>query len=147
MDKFEKLVIGFSVAMMTVFVFFILMAAGTKDISVADCLPYDARYLEPGVVELNDSTYQIKYVASMWQYEPNEVAIPVGSEVDMYLTSKDVVHGFQIHEKNINLMAVYGSVTKATTRFTEPGVYKIICHEYCGTGHQMMAAEIIVYED
>jgi cytochrome c oxidase subunit II len=147
MDKFEKLVIGFSVAMMTVFVFFILLAAGTKDISVADCLPYDARYLEPGVVELNDSTFQIKYVASMWQFEPNEVAIPVGSEVDMYLTSKDVVHGFQIHEKNINLMAVYGSVTKATTRFTEPGVYKIICHEYCGTGHQMMAAEIIVYED
>jgi cytochrome c oxidase subunit 2 len=147
MDKFEKLVIGFSLAMMAVFVFFILLAAGTKDISVADCLPYDARYLEPGVIELNDSTFQIKYVASMWQFEPNEVAIPVGSEVDMYLTSKDVVHGFQIHEKNINLMAVYGSVTKATTRFTEPGVYKIICHEYCGTGHQMMAAEIVVYED
>lgn len=147
MDKYEKLVIGFALGMMAVFVFFVLLAARNSDISVADCLPYDAKYLEPGVNELNDSTFQIMYVASMWQFEPYEVYVPVGAEVDMYLTSKDVVHGFQIHEKNINLMAVYGSVTKATTTFKEPGVYKIICHEYCGTGHQMMAAEIIVYEE
>ena len=147
MDKFEKLVIGFALGMMAVFVFFVLLAARNQDISVADCLPYEARYLEPGVNELNDSTFQIIYVAGMWQFEPYEVYLPVGAEVDMYLTSKDVVHGFHIYEKNINLMAVYGSVTKATTRFTEPGVYKIVCHEYCGTGHQMMAAEIIVYEE
>ncbi len=147
MDKFEKLVIGVSLVLMGMFVFFVLMAGQTKDITVADCLPYDSKYLEPGVVELNDSTYQVMYVASMWQFEPHEVAVPVGSEVDFYLTSKDVVHGFHIYEKNVNLMAIYGAVTKSTTKFTEPGIYTIVCHEYCGVGHQMMRAEIIVYEE
>ena len=95
-------------------------------------------------MKLDDKTYQVYAVAQMWQFQPSEVYIPVGSEVDFYVTSKDVVHGFNIHQKNINLMAVYGNINKTTVKFDKPGVYKITCHEYCGAGHQTMQAEVIV---
>ena len=72
------------------------------------------------------------------------IYIPVGSEVDFYLSSKDVVHGFNIAEKNINMMAIYGNINKTTVTFDEPGVYEIVCHEYCGVGHQNMKAQVIV---
>jgi cytochrome c oxidase subunit 2 len=96
------------------------------------------------VNKLDDKTYQVFAVAQMWSFQPAEIYIPVGSEVDFYLTSKDVVHGFNIAEKNVNMMAVYGGVTKSTVKFEKPGIYNITCHEYCGTGHQNMQAQVIV---
>ena len=80
----------------------------------------------------------------MWQFEPAEINVTTGSEVDFYLTSKDVVHGFNIAPKNVNMMAVYGAINKTTVKFNEPGVYDIVCHEYCGVGHQNMRAQVIV---
>jgi len=49
-----------------------------------------------------------------------------------------VVHGFHIERKAVNLMAVPGAVNKVTVKFTDAGVYRIVCHEYCGVGHQNM---------
>ncbi len=80
----------------------------------------------------------------MWQFEPSDIKVPAGSEVDIYLSSKDVVHGFNIAEKNVNMMAVYGSINKTTVKFDKPGVYTITCHEYCGAGHQFMEGRIVV---
>jgi cytochrome c oxidase subunit 2 len=96
------------------------------------------------VEKLDDKTYQVFAVAGMWQFEPSEVYIPVGTEVDFYLTSKDVVHGFNIAKKNINMTAVFGTINKTTVKFDKPGVYDIVCHEYCGIGHQNMHAQVIV---
>jgi len=44
----------------------------------------------------------------------------------------------------VNMMAVYGGVNKTTVKFDKPGVYPIVCHEYCGSGHQHMKADVIV---
>jgi cytochrome c oxidase subunit 2 len=96
------------------------------------------------VVKLDNKTYQVYSVASMWQFQPSEIYIPKGSEVDFFLTSKDVVHGFNIAEKNVNMMAVYGNINKTTVKFDKPGIYYITCHEYCGVGHQNMQAQVIV---
>ena len=143
-DKAEKRVIGISLALMGLFVFSLLYAKGKYKSDVPECLPYDKAYTEPKVIKLDENTYQVFSVASMWQFHPSEIYIPVGSEVDFYLTSKDVVHGFNISEKNVNMMAVYGAITKTTVKFDKPGVYDIICHEYCGVGHQNMRAQVIV---
>ncbi|WP_281004375.1 hypothetical protein [Marinithermus hydrothermalis] len=37
-------------------------------------------------------------------------------------------------------------MAKVSTRFDRPGVYRIICTEYCGIGHQNMLGKIIVEE-
>lgn len=143
-DKAEKHVIMITGILLGIFVFSILYAQAKYKSDVPECLPFDKAYTEPKVNKIDDKTYQVFAVAQMWSFQPSEIYIPVGSEVDFFLSSKDVVHGFNITEKNVNMMAVYGSINKTTVRFDEPGVYEIICHEYCGTGHQNMKAQVIV---
>ena len=143
-DKIEKRIIFASLALMGLFVFSLLYAKSKYHSDVPECLPYDKAYTTTKVNQLDDKTYQVFAVASMWQFEPAEINVTTGSEVDFYLTSKDVVHGFNIAPKNVNMMAVYGAINKTTVKFKEPGVYDIVCHEYCGVGHQNMRAQVIV---
>ena len=144
LDKTEKKVIITTMTLMGLFVFSLLYAKNKYGSDVPECLPYDKAYSEPKVVKLDSNTYQVFSVAQMWQFQPSEIYIPVGSEVDFLLTSKDVVHGFNISQKNVNMMAVYGAINKTTVKFDKPGVYDIVCHEYCGVGHQNMRAQVIV---
>lgn len=142
-DSSEKKVMMITFAVLALFVFSILYGR-SKYNDAPECIPFDKAYTEPKVVQLDDKTFQVFAVASMWSFQPSQIYIPVGSEVDFYLSSKDVLHGFNIAEKNVNLMAVYGNINKSTVKFDKPGVYKITCHEYCGVGHQNMQAEVIV---
>jgi len=144
MDKVERGIIISSLILVSLFVFSLLYAKNRYKADVPECLPYDKAYTEPKVNKLDEKTYQVFAVAAMWQFQPSEIYIPVGSDVDFYLTSKDVVHGFNIAQKNVNMMAVYGAINKTTVKFDKPGVYEIVCHEYCGVGHQNMAAQVIV---
>jgi len=143
-DKSEKRVVGITLLVIGLFVFSLLYAKGKYKSDVPECLPYDKAYSEPKINKLDEKTYQVFSVASMWQFQPAEIYIPVGSEVDFYLTSKDVTHGFNISEKNVNMMAVYGAINKTTVKFDKPGDYDIESHEYCGVGHQNMRAQVIV---
>ncbi|GAA4312488.1 hypothetical protein [Compostibacter hankyongensis] len=143
-DKFETKVLVLTGIAIMVFIFCILYAMGHRKSDVPECVPFDKSYTRPRINKIDDSTYQVFSVARMWAFEPAEIYIPAGSRVDFYVTSLDVVHGFYIAEKDVNMMAEYGSITKTTVRFEQPGVYKITCHEYCGTGHQAMQAEVIV---
>lgn len=142
-EKTEKKVILITGLVLSLLIFSILYARG-KNNDLPECIPYDKTYTIPKVVKLDDKTYQVFVVAKMWQFEPSQIYIPVGSEVEFFLTSNDVVHGFNIYDKNVNLMAVYGNINKTSVKFDKPGVYKITCHEYCGVGHQSMQAEVIV---
>ena len=144
LDKYEKGVLITIGATVALFIFSILYAKGRYNSDVPECLPFDKAYTEPKVNKLDSNTYQVFAVAQMWQFQPAEIYIPVGSVVDFFLTSKDVVHGFNIAQKNANMMAVYGNINKTTVKFEKPGVYDITCHEYCGIGHQNMQARVIV---
>lgn len=144
MDKYElRAILGAGIVLM-LFLAAVLIASDNKTTDLPDCLPPGQAYSEGKIVQLDDSLYQVYMIAQMWSFEPSEIRVPVGAEVDFYLTSKDVVHGFHISEVNANMMAVYGGFGKTTVKFNKPGVYPIVCHEYCGTGHQHMKAEVIV---
>ena len=105
-DKSEKKVLMISGVVIALFIFSILYAKDQYNSNVPECIPFDKAYTEPKIVQLDEKTYQVFSVASMWQFEPAEIYIPAGSEVDFFLSSKDVVHGFNIAEKNVNMMAV-----------------------------------------
>lgn len=143
-DKSEKKVLIITGSILALFIFSILYAKGKYKSDLPECIPYDKAYEVPRVNKIDDKTYQVFAVAQMWMFQPSQIYIPVGSEVDFYVTSKDVVHGFNIADKNVNMMAIYGNINKTTVKFEKPGVYKITCHEYCGIGHQNMQAEVIV---
>jgi cytochrome c oxidase subunit 2 len=144
LDKIEKGVLIASALIMMLFIFSLLYSLDKRSRNITECLPYNKTYEKARVEKLDDKTYQVFMVAKMWSFEPAKIYVPVGSDVDFFLTSQDVVHGFNIAERNVNLMAVYGNVGQATVHFDKPGVYKILCHEYCGIGHQFMEGEVIV---
>jgi cytochrome c oxidase subunit II len=144
MDKTELKIMFWTGVVLVLFLVSLLYAANAKKIDVPACVPYDKVFTEAHVKQIDSNAYEIFYVAKMWMFEPAEVYIPAGSEVDLYLTSQDVVHGFHIEKKGVNLMAVPGGITRKTVRFDKPGIYRIVCHEYCGMGHQNMQSEIIV---
>jgi cytochrome c oxidase subunit 2 len=144
MDKYEIRVIIMGAFLMSVFVFAILYSNKVRKIDVPECIPYDGAFQNPKVIKRDSLQYDAHFVAGMWSFEPAEVYLPVGAELDLYLTSKDVVHGFHIEKKGLNMMAVPGGINKQTLKFDKAGIYRIVCHEYCGTGHQNMMSEIIV---
>jgi cytochrome c oxidase subunit 2 len=144
MDRFERGVLITQIGVSMIFLFSLLAAKSIRRIDVPECIPPDNLYTQGRVEMLDKRTWQINYVARMWAFDPIEVEIPAGSEVDLYLTSTDVVHGFNIAKKNVNMMAVPGTINKTTVTFDEPGEFRIVCHEFCGTGHQFMEGKIIV---
>lgn len=144
MDRYEIRILTLTGLLLVFFLIAVLHAVNKYATDLPKCIPYDAAFTVPGVKKLDDNLYQVFINAQMWSFEPDELYFPVGSEVDFYLSSKDVVHGFHIAEKGINMMAVPGGINKMTATFNKPGIYNIVCHEYCGSGHQHMRGEIIV---
>lgn len=101
---------------------------------------------EPGLKQIGDKEYEAVMVAYIFGYDPGDMKVPVGSKVTFKVTSKDVVHGFAIPGTNVNMMIVPGHINEITTTFDKPGKYLILCNEYCGTGHEIMATTIEVVE-
>jgi cytochrome c oxidase subunit II len=72
----------------------------------------------------------------------------VGESVQFHVTSADVTHGFGIYDPDMKLIgqtqAMPGYTNIEYVTFTKPGTYKILCLEYCSTGHHLMIKDIIV---
>jgi len=102
--------------------------------------PFD----KPGLRQIGDKEYEAVMVGFIFSYAPDKLEVPAGSTVKFTITSKDVVHGFQIVGTNVNMMTVPGEVNHLTYTFDKPGEYLILCNEYCGAGHEVMQARLIV---
>lgn len=144
MDRFEGLAIKISFGLVLLFFSAVVGLAVLRGIDVPTCLTDFPPFKEGKVIKLSDKEYQVQLLARMWAFEPNKIELPVGSKVIIYATSADVQHGFEIEGKAVNLMAIPGAVNKAEVVFNKPGVYRFVCNEFCGIGHQAMYGEIIV---
>jgi len=107
---------------------------------VDETAPFD----KPGVYKTGDNKYEVVMTLQIFSFTPMDIEVPAGAEVTFILTSKDVVHGFQVAGTNLNAMVTPGHIQKATQVFDEPGEYLVLCNEYCGSGHQMMSTTITV---
>jgi len=145
MDRMEKIVLVFSAGLLSIFFLALLAAARLQGIDVPPCLPPEVRPFTEGRVDtLPNGTRQIFYVARMWRFEPEVVEVPAGQPLDLFLSAADVTHGFYLSWSNANLMAIPGVVNAYRIRLDKPGVYPIVCHEYCGAAHQNMVAYLVV---
>lgn len=113
----------------------------TNDIT---CVPNNGKFIKPYVKQIDSAAYETFVVAKMWDFEPKKIYIPVNSDLDIYLTSQDIVHGFDIDFKNVKMMALPGCIVKTTVHFDKQGVYKVNCDQFCGDDKQKMQCEIIV---
>lgn len=102
--------------------------------------PFD----KPGITKVGDNEYEVVMTLAAFAFNPANIEVPAGSTVHFTLTSKDVVHGFEIAGTNVNAMVMPGHIQKITQTFDKAGDYLILCNEYCGAGHQLMATTITV---
>ncbi|MFO1443308.1 cytochrome c oxidase subunit II [Bacillus sp. Bva_UNVM-123] len=108
--------------------------------NVDNIAPFD----NPGVKEIGENEYEVVMTLQLFSFTPSDIEIPAGATVHFIMTSKDVVHGFQVAGTNLNAMVVPGYVQKITQKFDNPGEYLVLCNEYCGAGHQLMGTTITV---
>ncbi len=107
---------------------------------VDETAPFD----KPGVYQIGENEYEVVMTLQIFSFTPAKIEVPAGAKVHFIMTSKDVVHGFQVAGTNLNAMVMPGHIQKITQTFDEPGEYLILCNEYCGSGHQLMSTTITV---
>jgi len=150
--RFERIWIVFGVAMLAIFLGTITTAAlvegfvppshvqGIDPAKVATTAPFD----HPGLHKVGPNAYEACYVGRIFAWEPQKLQIPRGAHVTFFVTSTDVVHGFSIPATDVNTMVSPGWVSTVAHTFATAGTYLLLCNEYCGGGHQVMAARIDV---
>ncbi|MBE1554961.1 cytochrome c oxidase subunit II [Sporosarcina limicola] len=108
-----------------------------------------------GVREVADGKYIVNMVASAFNYDfgtdidekaVKTIRIPKDSTVLYQITSKDVVHGFQVAGTNVNMMVEPGHISRYETVMKNTGTFTVVCNEYCGVGHHQMYGTVEVYE-
>ncbi len=154
MHKYEKIWLYFGGGALLIFLIVIGVSAFYMGSQPPSCLvtvdpenveatePFD----EPGVKQIGENEYQVTMVAQAFSFTPNKIEIPKGATVHYTVTTKDVVHGFEIAGTNVNMMLTPGYISTYTETYDEAGEYLILCNEYCGTGHQLMSATVEVVE-
>ncbi len=122
----------------------LLYSTAGLGISLPTCVTDVAPFERGQVIDKGDNHYEVHMVAKMWAFDPPEVRLPPGADVELYLSALDVTHGMYIEHTGVNLMAVPGAVNSARVRFDHEGEYPVICHEYCGLGHQNMMGKFVI---
>jgi len=130
----------FSAAMLALLAY----AAVRLGITVPGCVTNVKPFANGELIQVAPGRYEAHVVSKMFSFKPSPLKVPRGSVVDFYLTSQDVVHGFYIDGTDVNLMALPNAVTYGQAHFEKAGKYQVICHEYCGLGHQDMVGVIEV---
>lgn len=158
-EKWEGIWIRIALGMTVVFIAAITIAALSFGISVpgatarinpATLNDEGSPFATPGIRELAPGKYEVYMVAQTWNFLPDKLEFPAGSEVTFYVTARDVIHGVKIAGTNVNMMALPGQVSTLKATFDKPGTYNYVCHEYCGyvagapIGHHTMYGQITV---
>lgn len=91
---------------------------------------------------------QVRAVGQMWHWSIEPNVVPAGTPIVFSVTSTDVNHGFGIYDASMRLVAqtqaMPGYINELAHIFEQPGTYKVLCLEFCGSAHHVMAAEITV---
>ncbi len=97
-----------------------------------------------GVVDEKDETLPLELVLDPDDIvTANELVIPAGQQIDLTLTSRDVIHSFWIPRLNGKRDTVPGRWHTWSVSAFEPGKYTGWCTEYCGLSHARMRMSTI----
>jgi cytochrome c oxidase subunit 2 len=125
----------------------VAMVADSEDQIDPGALDEDERFAEPRVEQVGENHYAAYVVAYQFAFEPSPIVVPENSRVTLYVTSRDVIHGFEVAGTNANTMVVPGEVSEITVEVGEPQEYGLLCNEYCGAGHHGMEGKVHVVSE
>jgi cytochrome c oxidase subunit II len=151
-EKMEKIFLVLSATMLLLFLGALFYSAFALGMHLPDragqIVPTEVRttppFDAPGVRQVGENEYEVVALGSAWAFQPREIRVPAGARVTFIATSTDVIHGFHVEGTKVNFMMIPGQVARVEAVFAEPGEHLVICHEYCGAGHHLMYATVIV---
>jgi cytochrome c oxidase subunit II len=73
----------------------------------------------------------------------NELRIPVGTPVELLLSTADVIHSFWVPPLAGKVDMIPGRTTRLVVQSDEEGMYRGQCAEYCGGQHAWMALFVV----
>lgn len=103
-------------------------------------------------------TVKIKITAHQWWWEveysdpdphrrvrtANELHMPINSQVQIELSSNDVIHSFWVPSLHGKQDLIPGRTNEIRLQPLQPGVFRGLCAEYCGYQHAHMAFDVVV---
>lgn len=154
-DPWEKNWMRVSIALLVIFAIAITIAGfaggfqlpGPESELDPRTVTQSGPWAQPGLRQIGDGQFEAYVLAQTWNFAPRELVVPVGAEVDIYVTSADLQHGFKITDTNVNMMVVPGQVSKLSFTFDDIGEFPYICTEYCGQGHAAMYGTVKVVSE
>ena len=75
------------------------------------------------------------------------LTVPVNREVDLQITSQDVIHNIFVRELRLQQDAVPGLIVPIHFTAEKIGQYEIVCTQLCGLGHSRMHSYLNVVSD
>lgn len=108
----------------------------------------DTRRIDPQAMKVNVTAAQWS-----WSFEYPEFGItsdtlnlPINRQVDLVMTSRDVIHSFWVPEFRVKQDILPGADLVKELRVTpnREGQYKVRCAELCGTAHAYMEGGVVV---
>lgn len=101
-----------------------------------------------------ENSYEILVTGQKWNWSftyPNgyvdgKLHVPVGTPVQLVLSSDDVIHSLFIPEMRVKRDVVPGRYNKLWFEASRTGEFDIFCTEYCGTEHSTMLSTLFVHE-
>jgi cytochrome c oxidase subunit 2 len=86
-----------------------------------------------------------------WEYDypdqqviaANELYVPVGTPLQVNLTSVDVIHSFHVPQFGWMQDTVPGKSNQMSILVNRPGVYDGTCNQYCGLQHAWMRIRVV----
>src|ERR1017187_7353815 len=89
------------------------LAVNLYHVGLPTCLTDIKPFQKGELIAHSPTHYELHYVARMWKFEPEDVTVPAGSTVDIYLSTRDVTHGLILLGTDLNLMAVPAAAFRA----------------------------------
>ena len=118
-------------------------------------LAYLGAYSLGEVRRIDMTALQVKVTAGQWYWQfqypefgitSTELYLPLNRQVDLQMSSNDVIHSFWVPEFRVKQDIVPGQVTELRITPTLVGNYKVLCAELCGASHAYMEGQIKVVE-
>jgi len=106
----------------------------------------EVRRVDPDAMVVNVTGSQWKWSFEYPEYGvvSDELHIPVGKQIHLKMTSRDVIHSFWVPEFRVKQDLVPGRTTELLINPTLIGDYKVRCAELCGTAHYRMEQAVVV---
>ena len=98
------------------------------------------------------NSYDLRVSARQWAWQfiyPNghvdeRLHVPAGEPIRLTMTSEDVIHGLWIPALRVKQDVVPGRYSSLWFQADKPGIYDILCTQYCGDDHSNMLSTLEV---